>query len=68
MSVDFSETLLVGISSRALLDLGRENEVFEEQDLAAYRSSNLHSAPLSPYAGGIFQRRRYKQPARRMSS
>ena len=29
---------------------------------------NGHSAPLSPHVGGIFQRRRYRHPARRMSS
>ena len=31
-------------------------------------SCALHSAPLSPYAAGIFHRRRYRQPACRMSS
>lgn len=40
MPVDFSNTLVVGISSRALFDLERENEMFEregEERYAAYQ-------------------------------
>ena len=36
MSVSFKDCLVVGISSRALFDLQKENEIFEQQGLAAY--------------------------------
>ena len=36
MSLDFSRYLVIGISSRALFDLRRENEIFENDGLKAY--------------------------------
>ena len=36
MSLDLSETLVIGISTRALFDLEKENHIFETQGLAAY--------------------------------
>jgi len=36
MPPDLSETLVIGISSRALFDLERENRIFEEEGLSAY--------------------------------
>lgn len=38
MSVDLSRCLVIGISSRALFDLKREDEVFRTQGLEAYRA------------------------------
>lgn len=37
MAVNFSNTLVVGISSRALFDLEEENRIFQEQGIIAYR-------------------------------
>lgn len=37
MPIDFTETLVVGISSRALFDLEEENKIFEEQGVEAFR-------------------------------
>ena len=37
MKLDLSNTLVVGISSRALFDLEKENEIFEKEGLAAYQ-------------------------------
>lgn len=37
MPISFSETLVVGISSRALFDLEEENKIFAEQGVVAFR-------------------------------
>lgn len=37
MPLDFTNTLVVGISSRALFDLEEENKIFEEQGIVAFR-------------------------------
>lgn len=37
MAVDFSETLVIGISSRTLFDLDAENILFEEKGVQEYR-------------------------------
>lgn len=37
MPITFDQTLVVGVSSRALFDLDEANEVFEEEGIAAYR-------------------------------
>lgn len=37
MAIDFSETLVVGISSRALFDLEQENKIFQERGVEEYR-------------------------------
>ena len=36
MAFDFSKYLVVGISSRALFDLSKENKIFEEEGVDAY--------------------------------
>ena len=41
MSVSFDDLLVVGISSRALFDLEKANEVFENEGLEAYREYQL---------------------------
>jgi len=37
MSIDLSNTLVIGISSRALFDLEKENEIYEKEGLPAYQ-------------------------------
>ncbi|CAH0336608.1 hypothetical protein FVB9288_02316 [Flavobacterium sp. CECT 9288] len=41
MAVDLSEILVVGVSTRALFDLERENEVFEMDGIEAFREYQL---------------------------
>jgi len=41
MPYDLSNYLVIGVSSRALFDLSRENEIFEKQGLEAYCSYQL---------------------------
>ena len=41
MSVSFEDYLVVGISSRALFNLEKENEVFEKEGLNAYRDYQI---------------------------
>ena len=36
MAVSFKDTLVVAISSRALFDLQKENEIYEQEGLDAY--------------------------------
>ena len=36
MPYDLSNYLVIGVSSRALFDLSRENEIFENEGLEAY--------------------------------
>lgn len=38
MPLDLSEILVVGVSSRALFDLEKENEIFVKEDITAYRN------------------------------
>jgi len=37
MSVDFTNTLVIGVSSRALFDLEEENQIYETERIEAYR-------------------------------
>jgi 5'-nucleotidase len=41
MAVDLSNTLVIGVSSRALFDLEKENEVFEKYGVVAFRKYQL---------------------------
>jgi len=43
MPVDLSNILVIGVSSRALFDLEKENEVFEKEGIAAFRSYQLQN-------------------------
>lgn len=54
MSVDLSETLVIGISSRALFDLERENALFESDGLDAYRSYQIENEDSPPAPGAAF--------------
>jgi len=47
MPVDFSEILVIGVSTRALFDLEKENEVFEKEKIEGYRKYQLeHESEL----------------------
>ena len=41
MAVSFENCLVVGISSRALFDLTKENEIFEKEGLDAYSTYQI---------------------------
>ena len=41
MPVDLSQTLVVGVSTRALFNLEKENEVFEKKGISGYRKYQL---------------------------
>lgn len=53
MSLDLSQILVVGISSRSLFDLERENEIFETLGLRAYTDHQIENADsiLKPGTG-----------------
>lgn len=38
MPLDLSDILVVGVSSRALFDLEKENELFEKEGISGYRA------------------------------
>jgi 5'-nucleotidase len=50
MPLDLSEILVVGVSSRALFNLEKENEIFESQGIAGYRKyqQEHEDEPLKP--------------------
>ncbi len=50
MPVDLSEILVIGVSSRALFDLEKENQIFESEGIAGYRKfqQENENEPLNP--------------------
>lgn len=50
MAIDFSDILVVGVSTRALFDLEEENKVFDELGIEAFRKYQLEKEeePLKP--------------------
>jgi len=50
MPVDLSQILVVGVSSRALFNLEKENEIFRTQGISGYRTYQLahEDEPLEP--------------------
>jgi len=50
MAVDFSNTLVIGVSSRALFNLESENRIFETEKIEAYRKfqQEHENTPLEP--------------------
>lgn len=50
MALDFSEILVIGVSSRALFDLEQENEIFIKEGIEGYRKyqQDNEDMPLSP--------------------
>jgi len=53
MPVDLSKSLVIGISSSALFDMGEADRVFREEGLEAYRTLQIRKAdePLAPGTG-----------------
>lgn len=54
MSIELSNTLVIGISSRALFDLEEENRIFEEEGLEAYRAYQIENEDTPPKPGTAF--------------
>lgn len=54
MATDFSQTLVIGISSRSLFDLETENGIFEQQGLDAYREYQIAHEDDPPAPGTAF--------------
>ena len=49
MAIDLSEPLVIGIGSRALFDLEKENEIFEKEGLEAYAAYQIeHENDILP--------------------
>ncbi len=50
MPIDLSDILVIGVSTRALFDLEKENEVFEKEGIEGYRKYQLENEnlPLAP--------------------
>src|SRR6266536_436144 len=50
MPVNFSQILVIGVSTRALFDLEKENDVFEKEGIQGYRKYQLENEiePLDP--------------------
>lgn len=54
MSIDLSKMLVIGISSRALFDLRKENDIFEKEGLEAYCQYQLeHEDEVLPPGAGF---------------
>jgi 5'-nucleotidase len=54
MPVDFSEILVVGVSSRALFNLEEENEVFQKEGIEAFRKFQLENEEKELQPGAAF--------------
>lgn len=54
MAVDFSDILVVGVSTRALFDLEEENRVFDEQGIEAFRKYQLEKEEESLKPGTAY--------------
>lgn len=50
MGIDLSDVLVIGVSTRALFDLEKENQVFEKEGIEGYRKYQLENEnlPLAP--------------------
>jgi len=55
MPYDLSNILVIGISSRALFDLEKENEIFDEKGLDAYTEYQLEHVDDAPRPGTGFR-------------
>lgn len=54
MPVDFSQILVVGVSTRALFNLEEENKIFEEQGIDAFRKFQLENENVLLESGAAF--------------
>jgi len=55
MAYDLTKVLVVGISSRALFDLEKENEIFQNNGLEAYTKFQLDNINIQPRPGTGFR-------------
>ena len=55
MPYDLSKPLVIGISSRALFNLERENRIFEEQGVTAYEQYQVEHENEILQKGSAFQ-------------
>lgn len=54
MPLDLSEILVVGVSSRALFDLEKENQIFDKEGISGYRKFQLEHEEELLHAGTAF--------------
>lgn len=54
MVVDLKDTLVIGISSRALFNLEKENDIYEKEGLSAYRKYQVKHEELTLEKGTAF--------------
>ncbi len=54
MSINLKDTLVIGISSRALFDLEKENEIFEKEGLRAYQKYQVENEDQTLKKGTAF--------------
>ncbi|MBK9722517.1 MAG: 5'-nucleotidase [Saprospiraceae bacterium] len=54
MSIDLSEILVIGVSTRALFDLEKENQVFEIEGIEGYRKYQLENEDQTLKPGTAF--------------
>lgn len=54
MSVDFSDILVIGVSSRALFNLEEENEIFDTKGIEGYRKHQLEHEKVPLLEGSAF--------------
>ncbi len=54
MSINLKDTLVIGISSRALFDLEKENEIFEKEGLRAYQKYQVENEEQTLKKGTAF--------------
>ncbi len=54
MAYDLKDKLVIGISSRSLFDLEKENQIFEEQGVEAYKAFQLKNEDVDLQPGTAF--------------
>lgn len=54
MPVDFSEILVIGVSSRVLFDLEKENKIFESSGIEGYRKFQQENEDIPLAYGTAF--------------
>ena len=54
MALDLSEILVIGVSTRALFDLEKENEVFEKSGIKVFREYQLENEDVLLEPGTAF--------------
>ena len=54
MALDFSQILVVGVSSRALFNLEKENEIFNNENIKGFRKYQLENENVLLEKGTAF--------------